>query len=374
MNDLRQFDVAIVGAGIAGAGLAASLAGQCSAVLLEQEERPAYHSSGRSAAIFIQNYGNAPIRALSRASAPLFQDADPEFFPEALLTPRGILTIADTEALSDFAKHLADGEGLDEVSAAEAVRRVPILKAGAIAGAAYEADAQDIDVHALHQGFLKRHRRSGGQVLCRAELLSAERTTGRWRIRTAAGEIEAGVLVNAAGGWADIVAARSGAAPVGLVAMRRSMAVLPAPDGVDCSRWPLVADAAERWYMKPESGRMLVSPADEDLVEPHDVFADDMVLAEGLYRFEQAVTIPIDRVETSWAGLRTFAPDRTPVCGYDPSAEGFFWLAGQGGYGMQTAPALSRLAADLLLHRQPDLPGLDETLVSALSPARFAGR
>ncbi len=380
MSDVRRFDVAIIGAGIAGAGLAAALAGERKAVLLEREDRPGYHSSGRSAAIFIRNYGNAAIRALSKASAPLFQNADPEFFPDPLLTPRGLLTIADDESLDAFKKHLAAGEGLQEISAEEACRLVPILKRETIRAAAYEPDTQDIDTNALHQGYLKIHRRAGGETLCKAEVLSASREGGIWRLETAAGVIEAEVVVNAAGGWADQVAAICGVAPVGLTPMRRSIAVLPAPRDLDCSRWPLVDDAAERWYMKPEAGRMLVSPADEDPVEPHDAFADDMVLAEGLYRFEQAVTISVERVESSWAGLRTFAPDRTPVCGYaggrsatgDNGGDSFFWLAGQGGYGMQTAPALSRLAADLLLRRESTIADLDGDLVFALSPTRFS--
>lgn len=376
MSEVRRVDVAIIGAGIAGAGLAAALAGERKVVLLEREDRPGYHSSGRSAAIFIQNYGNAAIRALSKASAPLFRNADPEFFPNPLLSPRGLLTIADDESLEAFQKHLSAGEGLHEISAEQACRLVPILKQETIRAAAYEPDTQDIDTNALHQGYLKIHRRAGGETLCKAEVSAASRKDGLWRLETTAGVVEAEVVANAAGAWADRVAALCGAAPLGLAPLRRSIAVLPVPKNLDCSRWPLVDDAAERWYMKPEAGRMLVSPADEDPVEPHDAFADDMVLAEGLYRFEQAVTIPVERVESSWAGLRTFAPDRTPVCGYasaagDKGGDTFFWLAGQGGYGMQTAPALSRLAAGLLLRRKVTIPGLDAQIVAALDPKRF---
>ena len=211
------------------------------------------------------------------------------------------------------------------------------------------------------------------------------RAGGVWRVATPAAVHEAPLLVNAAGAWADAVAKMAGLAPLGLTPLRRSAAILPAPEGHDITRWPLFVSASEQWYAKPEAGKLMVSPADEDPVEPHDAWPDDMVLAEGLHRFEQAVTVPVTRVERSWAGLRTFAPDRTPAVGFDhhqwagcevgesasdqhAAEEDFLWLAGQGGYGVQTAPALSRLAADLCLGRAPALPG---AVVEALSPARF---
>jgi D-arginine dehydrogenase len=369
MADQIHTEVAIIGAGIAGAGVAAELAGDLKTTLIEQESRPGYHTTGRSAAIFIRNYGNAVIRALSRASAPLFEGADRALFPQPLLSPRGLLYIAEPDGLSEHRELLSEADGLAEITVAEAMAMVPALRRERIAAAAYEADAQDIDVAALHEGWLRKARSAGTQVLTDAPLLQARHSGGEWAIETPKARIHAKVIVNAAGAWADVVAKACGVDPIGLTPMRRSMAVLPAPEGYDVRHWPLVADAAEGWYCKPDSGRLLVSPSEEIPVEPHDAYVDDMVLAEGLYRFEQAMDIPVTRVERSWAGLRTFAPDRTPVAGFDKTAENFFWLAGQGGYGMQTSPALSRLAGQLIMRASPT-EGLD-ALVPALSPNRF---
>lgn len=369
MVDTISTDVAIVGAGIAGAGLAAELAGDFDVVLIERESRPGYHSTGRSAAIFIQNYGNAVIRALSRASRPLFEAADRALFPTPLLSQRGMLTVADAESLSALQSLLKQSEGLREISLDEACSKVPLLRRDRLLSAAYEHDAQDIDVAALHQGWLKKARANGTKLLTNAGVIRAQCVAGRWLIETNTATIDAGIIVNAAGAWADRVAEACGLPPLGIQPMRRTIAVLPAPASHDVSRWPLVDDAAERWYMKPETGRLLVSPADEDPVEPHDAYVDDMVLAEGLDRFEQTMNFPVTHVEARWAGLRSFAPDRTPVAGFDRTAEGFFWLAGQGGYGIQTSPALSRLAGQLI--RRADIPAALEAIVPSLSPNRF---
>ena len=364
-----EVDVAVVGAGIAGAGLAAEIAGDLKVALLEQESRPGYHTTGRSAAIFIQNYGNDTIRALSRASAPLFREADRTLFPTPLLSQRGLLYVANDKSLAEHAELLSHAEGLREIAADEAVTRFPLLRQDRIAAAAYEDDAQDIDVAALHQGWLKQAKAAGAQLLTDAPLTRASRDGGRWTIETPSHTVRAAVVVNAAGAWGDRVAAACGVAPIGLSPLRRTIAVLPAPEGHDMRGWPLVADSGEGWYAKPEAGRLLVSPADEDPVEPHDAFPDDMVLAEGLDRFEQAMSVAVSRVETSWAGLRTFSPDRTPVAGFDDQADGFFWLVGQGGYGMQTAPALSRLAGQLVRGTSPD-SGL-ESVIAALAVQRL---
>jgi D-arginine dehydrogenase len=362
-------DIAIIGAGIAGTGIAADLSRDFRVVMIEQEERPGYHSTGRSAALFIQNYGNSVIRALNRASAPLFLGADRDLFPHPLLTQRGFLAVADAETIDAHHALMAESEGLRELSADEAVAMVPILRKETIVAACYEDDAQDIDVAALHQGWLKVAKAAGMRLVTSNGVVSGDYADGRWVLETRDFRVAAPVVVNAAGAWADVVARSLGVEPIGLQPLRRSMAVLPAPEGHDSRDWPLFNDAAERWYAKPDGGRLFVSPADQDLVEPHDAFADDMVLAEGLHRFEQAVTIPVTHVERSWAGLRTFAPDRTPVAGFDRTADGFFWLAGQGGYGIQTAPGLSALAGALIRRAAPE--GDLETIVPALSPNRF---
>jgi D-arginine dehydrogenase len=369
MAEWIEADVVVVGAGIAGAGVAADLARDFRAVIVEKEDRPGYHSTGRSAAIFIQNYGNTVIRTLNRESAPLFNGADRDLFPYPLLSPRGMVNVADASGLEDHDALLAESEGLREISPEEAVVMVPILRIEAIAAASYEADAQDIDVAALHQGWLKSAKAAGAKLLTNSVVVSGERVDGRWILETGNVRIAAPVVVNAAGAWADAVAKTLGVEPLRLQPLRRSIAVLPAPEGHDTRHWPLFGDVGESWYAKPDGGRLLVSPADEDPVEPHDAFADDMVLAEGLHRFEQAITVPVTHVERSWAGLRTFAPDRTPVAGFDGSSDGFFWLAGQGGYGIQTSPALSRLTGQLI--RQAALPAEMEAIVPALSPNRF---
>ncbi|WP_274629945.1 NAD(P)/FAD-dependent oxidoreductase [Arvimicrobium flavum] len=369
MTDEIHVDVAIIGAGIAGAGIAAEIAAELSCAILEQEERPGYHSTGRSAAIFLRNYGNDVIRALTQASAAHYDARDRSLFPSPLLTPRGALFVTDAEGQEALADLLAQSNGLREIGVEDAITRVPILNRDWLAAAAFEEDAQDIDVAALHEGWLKKARANGAQLVTRAPVARAERRDGAWHIETPSVRVRAATIVNAAGAWADKVAAACGVTSIGLQPMRRSMAVLPAPEGYDLKDWPLIDDARENWYCKPDGGRLFVSPGDEDPVDPHDAFADDMVLAEGLYRFEQAVTIPVTRVERSWAGLRTFAPDRTPVTGFDRTTENFFWLAGQGGYGIQTGPALSRLAGELLRGVAPSA-GM-EAWTAALSPNRF---
>ncbi len=366
----RTCDVIVIGGGIAGIGAAARLSAQARVIVLETEDAIGRHSTGRSAAIFIRNYGNATLRALNAASAPTFH-APGELAERPLVTPRGELLLAEEDEIAALDAYLDGAAGMERIAPDEAARMVPILRPERIAAAAYEPDALDIDVDALLQGFARLLRRHGGEVVAKAPATDIAREGGAWRIATPQGAFEAPVLVNAAGAWADAVARLAGVAPAGLQPMRRSAAILPAPGGHDVSRWPLFASAAERWYAKPEAGKLMVSPADEDPVDPHDAWPDDMVLAEGLDRYAQAVTVPVTRVERSWAGLRTFAPDRTPVAGFAPDAEGFFWLAGQGGYGVQTAPALSDLAAALILGRAP---ALDAATVAALSADRLHGR
>ena len=370
MTGTIETDILVIGAGIAGAGVAAALAETHKVVLLERESRPGYHSTGRSAAIFIPNYGNDIIRGLNRASAPMFEQRDTSLFPEPLLTKRGSLTVADEDGIEACEEFVRDGTGIEAISVDRAISMVPILSRDYVKAAAYQDDAQDIDVNALHQGWLRKASAHSVKLFTNTEVTGARRNAGGWLVETPDQVFSARIVVNAAGAWADLTAAMFGAKPLGLTPMRRSIAVLPAPDGYDTKNWPLVDDVHEAWYLKPDGGRLFVSPADEIPVEPHDAYVDDMILAEGLYRFEQAVTVPVNRVESSWAGLRTFAPDRTPVTGFDSAVDGFFWLAGQGGYGIQTSPALSALAAALIRGHAPD--SVVEPLLSRLTPARFA--
>jgi D-arginine dehydrogenase len=345
----QEFDIVVIGAGMAGASIAAALTPHAGVAILEMEDRPGYHTTGRSAATFIETYGNATIRKLTRASRAFLEGPPSEITDASLLSPRGLLYLAHQGQEAAFEDLLREAAGLAEIAVSEAVGQVPVLAPGAIRRAAFGADVMAIDVDRLHAGYLRAAKARGGALYCRAKVEALHRDGRIWRLETRAGRFAAPVVVNAAGAWADWVAEAAGAAPVGLTPMRRSAAIIPPPDGVDVSVWPLVGDVGETYYFLPMGGRLMVSPADETPVEPHDAYADDLDLAEGIDRFQQAVTFEVRRVEHSWAGLRTFAPDRSPVVGFDPERDGLFWFAGQGGYGIQTAPAMATLGASLIL-------------------------
>lgn len=364
---MTQPDIIVIGGGIAGTSAAAHLAQDATVLLVEAEPQFGYHSTGRSAAIFIRNYGNAVLRALNAAAAPVLQEPD-GISDQSLLSPRGEMLIAGEEDMAEMEDYAEGATGLERLTAAEAVELVPILRPERIAGAILERDAQDIDVDRMLQGYIRLLRERGGTTVANTPVTGLTRAKGLWQVTTANATWSAPVVVNAAGAWADRLAAMAGIAPVGLTPMRRSAVLLDAPKGYDIDHWPLFASASESWYAKPDAGRLLVSPADEDPVDPHDAWPDDMVLAEGLDRYEQAVTVPLTRPTHSWAGLRSFTPDRTPVVGFDPNADGFFWLAGQGGYGVQTAPALAALCKALC---NGQAPALKADIITALSPDRF---
>lgn len=376
----RTADILVIGGGMAGASaaaeIAAATAGKAGVVVLEREARPGYHTTGRSAATFIQNYGNASIRQFNSASRPILAAhplaADLEGAPANLLSERGLLFLDDGTQGPALDELLAESDGVEELGEAAVRALVPALRPDSFARAAYEADAMDIDVDRLHQIYLRFLKKAGGELICNAEVAAFDRTNGTWRLDTSAGVFEAPVVINAAGAWADELAVLAGLPKIGLQPLRRSAALLAPRDGWAVQRWPLTGDLGESWYMKPDAGRMMVSPADADPVEPQDAWPDDMVLAEGLDRFTRVFDYEVTRLEARWAGLRTFAPDKSLVIGFDPSAEGFFWLAGQGGYGIQTAPAAARLAAALVLGKAvpSGLAALDFDTRS-VSPARF---
>ena len=355
-------DFLIIGGGIAGISAAARLSHLGSVTLLEAEPALGYHASGRSAALFEPRYGLAPVVALSLASEDHHRHAN-----GGVLTPRGMMIVARESEAEAFAEDIA-GMALDQISLAEAQAIVPILNPKAVALAGYATHAEDIDTDLLIQNFLREARSNGATVVTGARVAGIARDAGGWTVTSAAGTHSGRVLVNAAGAWVDGIAQMAGVQPLGHQPNRRSMARIPAPGGHDLTRWPMIFGAGEGWYCKPDAGALIVSPAEEHPMDPHDAWADDMVLAEGLARYEEMVTEPVTRILSNWAGLRTFAPDRVLVIGPDPAVPDFFWLAGQGGYGFQTAPAASQLAADLIAGRAP---GLDAATVAALSPARF---
>lgn len=357
------YDFLIIGGGIAGVSAAARLSHLGRVLLLEAEDHLAHHASGRSAALFEPRYGLAPVVALSYASEDHLVSAD-----GGVLSPRGMMMVAGPDQRALFDREQAHFH-LDEISAAEARAIVPILNPDTVGFAGVSDDARDIDTDLLIQNFLREARANGAEVLTRARVGHILRHTTGWTAGTAQGDFTGRILVNAAGAWVDRIAAMAGIAPLGFTPYRRSMARIPAPGGHDLSCWPTIFGAGEAWYCKPDAGALIVSPAEEHAMEPHDAWADDMVLAEGLARYEERVTEPVTRLLASWAGLRTFAPDRVLVIGPAPSDPAFFWLGGQGGYGFQTSAAASQLAADLVAGRPP---ALDAATVAALSPARFA--
>lgn len=365
-------DVVVVGAGIAGAGVAADLAADRRVVLLEREGTPGFHATGRSAALHSEIYGNACIRALTQASRDFFLKGENG---RPFATKRGCLYIATEQQLAEldsFAAQPSVAPGVTRIDVDEARKLVPTLIPGQVVAALSENNAYDLDVDGVHQSFLKRLRRLGGELRCSAPINSLTFDGANWTATAGDTVIRAPVVINAAGAWADLVAAMAGARPVGLQPKRRTALLVNPPADLDPRDWPAVIDIGEQFYFKPDAGKILMSPADETPVEPHDAFADEMDIAIAVDRIQQVADIPVRRIEHSWAGLRTFASDKTPVVGYDNQLPGFFWLAGQGGYGIQTGPALSRLAATLV--RREGIPsdlaerGVDE---DQLSPARF---
>lgn len=351
-------DVAIVGAGIAGASLAAEIAGRASVVLIEGEAVPGYHATGRSAAFWSETYGGAYIQPLTSASGAFLAKPPPAFAERSFLSPRGELHIARDDAgraaLDALGSEFAGADiAMARVGRTQLEKLVPGLLAGWDSGL-WERSCTDIDVAALQAAYLKAARRCGAALMTGARLERAERRGGRWLLETAAGAVEAGILVDAAGAWADEVAALAGIPPIGIQPYRRTIAQLrvdpPAPPDL-----PLVVDALGEFYFKPDAGgRLWLSPHDETPCAPCDCAADEHDVALAIDRLGQAVDWGIERVEHKWAGLRSFAADRLPVYGYDPAGEDFFWCAGQGGFGIQTAPAAARLAAAMLLGQAPD--------------------
>ncbi|MCG8690686.1 MAG: FAD-binding oxidoreductase [Minwuiales bacterium] len=371
MSESLTADVVIVGAGIAGAGIAAALGGRRHVVLLEREAQAGYHATGRSAAVFVPNYGDGPIRMLTAAGAAALRDPDPEFWPHPILKPRGMLRLVAPDGDTVYAAQMRQAEGVHGICLREARDLFPLMDPRRFVAASYERDVLDIDVDGLLQGYLRKARRLGTEIVFGCEVTGIERDGGRWRVETDDGAFDAPIVVNAAGAWADDLAGRAHVRPLGFRPLRRSMAVIDLPADAPASEtWPFVVRFPLDWYAKPDAGWLIVSPAEEEPMQAHDAYADDMVIAEGLHRFEQDVTMTVEKVRRSWAGLRTHSADGYPVVGFDPNAEGFFWLAGQGGFGVQTAPALSDLAAALICEEVPSCL-LPPGFAAQLAPTRF---
>ena len=354
-------DFLIIGGGIAGVSAAARLSHLGRVVLLEAEAGLAYHTSGRSAAMYEPTYGLPPVVALSEASGDFFRALP------GMLSPRGLMILARADQRETLLRDM-EAMGLAPLEVDEARARVPIINPAVVRFAAAGDHAWDIDTDLLLQHFAREARMNGAEIVTGAAVQAITRQNGHWLVTTAKGAYQARLLINAAGAWADRIAAMAGVRPIGLQPNRRSMARIPAPGGHDLRSWPMIFGTGESWYAKPDAGALIVSPAEEHPMDPHDAWADDTVLAEGLARYEEMVTEPVTRLISSWAGLRTFAPDRVLAIGRDRRQPDFFWLAGQGGYGFQSSAAASQLAADLIAGRTPSLTA---DLVAALDPGRF---
>ena len=349
---MTAYDYLVVGAGIAGATAAFGLSRHGRVLLVEMEDQPGYHTTGRSAAFYSETYGNAAIRALTTASRDFFDEPPPGFATAPLLSGRGVLHIGRIDQ-----RQTVEAKAKEVESIVGSVRRldsrqvadlVPVLRDGYADCGLFEAEAKDIDVGAAHQGFLKHARERGTELVTKAEVVGLRRAKGLWAVETMNGAFEARVVVNAAGAWGDRVASLAGAKPVGLAPMRRTIIIVPSDYPPGLMEWPLVIDIDEQFYFKPESGRILISPCDETPMPPSDVRPDELDVARAIDRVQRASEIRIERISNKWAGLRTFAPDRTPVVGYDDKVENFFWYVGQGGWGIQTSPAMSRLCEALV--------------------------
>lgn len=367
----NQSDFLVIGAGIAGVSVAAHLAAEATVTILEMEDRPAYHTTGRSAATYEPNYGPKPILALTRASAAFFNQPTAGFAEGPLLTPRSSLFLEPHDQAEAAKAFLGFATNVEELAPADLLKLLPVLRPDYARRGFLDRSTGDLDVDLIFGGYMKQFKARGGKVVLSAPAQSISKTGKVWTVTTPQGQFTATTLINAAGAWGDELAKLAGVAPVGLTPKRRSIGVIPVEGHTDFMRWPMATDCGETWYAKPQSGKMIVSSADVTPVEPHDAYADDMTIAEGIERLMEATTIEVNRLEHSWGGLRTFAADGCPVVGFDPSTEGFFWLVGQGGYGIQSAPALSRTAAKLALRQNvPDDVLAHGLELSEISPNR----
>ncbi|MCY7369517.1 MAG: FAD-binding oxidoreductase [Polaromonas sp.] len=372
----EQVDYLIIGGGIAAASVGYWLAPHGRVLVLERESQPGYHSTGRSAALFMESYGTSQVRALTLASRAFFQNPPEGFSDHPLISARGAMMVAThgedallAEQWDIFRSVTPDARLLDS---AEACALVPVLRPEKVLGAVLEPEAADMDVHAIHQGFLRGLRQTGGKVVCNAGVTSLVRQRGQWQVQAGGETYAAPVVLNAAGAWADVVAALAGVRPIGLEPRRRSAFIFAPPQGIQTAAWPLTAGINEGWYFKPDAGMLLGSPANADPVAPEDVQPEELDIATAIHRIEEMTTLTIRRPTRTWAGLRSFVADGDLVGGFDLKAPGFFWVAAQGGYGIQTSAAMGEACAALV--RGLPLPeciagfGLSEAM---LSPARL---
>jgi D-arginine dehydrogenase len=372
-----DYDFAVIGGGIAGASAAYELQAHGRCVLLERERLPGHHTTGRSAAFLVESYGSEVVGTLTHCGRDFLESPPEGFSAHPLVDPLPLLWIGredQRESLStSLAAGLAAGADLRRVAPAAAREFCPVIREDYVAGAVIEPGALAIDVAGLLEAYLRGLRERGGEVRTRAEVTGLERVADGWEIQTGSTRLRASVIVNAAGAWCDVIAGLAGARPIGLQPLRRTAITFDAPDTVDVRSWPCVIDADEQFYFKPEGGLLLASPCDETPSDPCDATPEDYEVALAADRIQRATTLEVKHIRRRWAGLRSFAPDRSPVIGMDPACPDFFWLAGQGGFGIMTSPGASRAAAALIVEGElpPDLAARGLT-PEQLSPARFA--
>jgi D-arginine dehydrogenase len=378
MTEPANADIIVIGAGIAGASTAARLASQRSVLLLEREPQPGYHSTGRSAAMFMESYGPPAVRALTRASRHFYLHPPPGFTDVPLLGPRGAMFLAQTgqqDLLHKLQLELsATCPQLQLLDQAQTLAMLPCLRPEAVHASLIDPLSMDIDVNALHQGYLRQMRRLGGTLRTRAEVVAARRQDTQWQVQLADGEtLRAPVVVNAAGAWAEQIGSLFGAQTIGLVPHRRSAFTFHAPDGVTTADWPVVSSLDDTWYFKPDAGVLLGSPANADPTFAHDVVPEELDIATAIHHIEAVTTLRIRRPIRTWAGLRSFVADGEMVVGWDRTQPGFLWLAAQGGYGIQSAPGAADLAAALALDQpMPEHLQAQGLKLDALSPLRLS--
>ncbi len=370
-------DVIIIGAGIAGASVAAHLAASLRVVLVEMESQPGYHTTGRSAAVFAPSYGPEAVRALTRASRGFYDQPPEGFASEALLTPRQILMIARADQLAALESTIAaaaTGTRVQRLDASGLRDHQPLLREGYATAGMLDCGGQDIDVAALHQGYLRLFRARGGVTRTKAAVEGLKREGDTWVVRTSGQDhMTAPVIVNAAGAWADQIGQLAGAENIGLVPKRRTAMVVAEPAGFTRRDAPITIDIDEEFYLKPDAGRLLISPADETPTDPCDAQPEEMDVAICADRIMTAFDLDIRRIENKWAGLRSFVSDKEPVIGFSRRVDGFFWMAGQGGYGIQSAPAAAEVAAALIMGREMPAAVTDTGFdPSQVSPSRLA--
>lgn len=375
---VERVEVIVIGGGIAGCSLAGALSAQRQVLVLEREAQPAYHASGRSAAIYIEPYSSDPIFALTLGTLPFLLNP-PEGFAEApLLTPRGYLLLAPKGSEADVDAYLENWAhrctDLEEISLEAAHGLLPVLRQGYAGRAVYDRNALAMDTHGMIQGYLRQLKAGGGRFQGAAEVVAIEKSGGTFTVSLGSGErFEAPVVVNAAGAWASAVGAMAGAAPLRLSPLRRSAALVSGPEGADVRTWPAVSSLRKSFYFKPEGGELMVSPADETPFDACDAFPDDYDLAVGIARAEECADLKVARINSSWAGLRTFSDDGQPIYGFDPTLPGFYWCAGQGGTGFQTAAGgAAWCAAEILSTAQPEAVMAQPFDTAAFRPERFA--